>query len=231
MDNQNWKIQRINELARQFCRSAVKRCDLERLAKKQGWTVRRGGQEPRVAHRVGYASVPIPGHGKQVIKPGLALTVAGRLYEPFVDQELRKLLLQNLILEKQTLEDQFQRQQQEKEDMEISNYLLQCENANLKADVEASFHLAEDSETLCQKANRMRDRMRRRVINLLFRMRELYWERDESIESLRQIQLELKKRENNTETVIQKLIIFSSLLDAKNQDYLMKIIRDLKETI
>lgn len=238
-ENQASKTKRINELAHQFCAKPVKRRDLEKLAKNCGWNIRRGGSEPLIAHKEGYRSIPIPGHGKHaVIKWGLLLEISGRLFEPLVDLEMTRVLIQTLLSEKEALENTLQVQHQVYKESELWNNLLESENYRLKDEIEISIQLASNTEFINGRIKSRYARLldnfisiQKKFKNQLIKIKTLEEEKENIIQDFEEMNIQVKKIETGGENTLKKLKQFSKTLDPRNREKLSRIIHYLQEQI
>ena len=235
----NYKHKRVNEISYNFCRREVKRRDLEKLAKKSGWNVRRGGSEPLVAYLDGYPSVSIPGHGNNaVIKRGLLLEVTRRLVEPLVDKEIDKLCVQELILKNEELENNLKEKNNTNTELASWKNILEAENFRLMSEVEISIQLANETEQLNSKTKSRFTRLIQRYFklkenfkNLLLRTITLEKEKEKIIQDFEEINIQVKQLEIGSANTLKQLIRLRKTLDYKNGEKLNRIISYLQEQI
>ena len=235
----NYKHKKVNEISYNFCRREIKRRDLEKLAKKSGWSIRRGGSEPLVAYLDGYPSVSIPGHGNNaVIKRGLLLEVTKRLIEPLVDKEIDKLCIQELILKNEELENNIKEKNDINTELASWKNILEAENWRLISEVEISIQLANETEQLNRKTKFRFTKLVQRYVklkenfkNLLLKTIVLEKEKEKIIQDFEEINIQVKQLEMGSANTLKQLIRFRKTLDHKNREKLNRIISYLQEQI
>lgn len=215
-------INRLNLHVRDLCKN-ITRKEIIAIAKQHGWEIMPAGKERLKACRKGYPSISISGHNDSSVIPlGTAFSVVKSLLKPTIEREIKANAIASLQRDRDLQKNRADRA--ENQLAETNQILIQ-----LKADIEAAFDLAVETEHQNGKMNQELHRYSCWIQGLKQKIASLVRQKAQQDEEMLAIANAVEQQELHVQSSATKLTEFSRKLQPKLQRELKQIIKHLRE--